>query len=103
MPDTLSIKKVMKNYRSQAGNLGSLIIFNELHTDGDFKGKSVVTWNENPEYIPEDITGWTLEDELDKSGARRISEPLVSLKMIRQEDAEFKLKISHKLGIQVAV
>jgi len=103
MPDTLSIKKVMKNYRSVAGNLGSLIIFNENHKEGDFKGKSVVTWNSNPEYIPEDLTGWTLEDEVDKAGARRISEPLVSLKMIRQQDAEFKITIAHKIGATLGV
>ena len=89
----------MKNYRSQAGNLGSLIIFNEEHKEGDFKGKSVVTWNTNPEYVPEDLTGWTLEDEVDSKGARRISEPLVSLKMMRREDVEHRLNIVHSLGI----
>ena len=99
MPDSLTIKKVMKNYRSAAGNLGSLIIFNEDHKDGDYKGKSVVTWNKNPEYVPEDLSGWTLEDEEDKNGRRRISEPLVSLKMIRREDAEHRLTIAHSLGI----
>jgi hypothetical protein len=100
MPTALTIKKVMKNYRSVAGNLGSLIIFNENHEDGDFKGKSVVTWNKNPEYIPEDLSGWQLDDELDKNGARRISEPLISLKQMRRDDAEFKVTIAHKLGIE---
>ena len=101
MPDSLTIKKVLKNYRSKAGNLGSLIIFNENHKEGDFKGNSVVTWDKNPEYIPEDLSGWTLEDELDAKGARRISEPLVSLKMIRREDAEHRLTIAHSLGMNM--
>jgi hypothetical protein len=101
MPDALTIKKVLRNFRSKNQNLGALIIFNELHKDGDYKGKSVVTWNSNPEYIPESLTGWVLEDEVDDNGARRIAEPLTSLKQMRQEDAEFKLTLSHQLGIEV--
>jgi hypothetical protein len=86
--ETLTISAVLNGYR----NKGTLVIFNETHKDGDFKGKQIVYWSNNPDYRLSTKKGWTYDPEND-----RVIAPVVT-----DEDVdERKIAFAHSLGIEV--
>lgn len=86
----LTYVKRINNYK---GGKGTLVIFAELHEDGDYKGKPIVFWSPDPNYQPASKLGWTMDNE------GRINEPETS----RQEDEERKFALAQKYGVNLNV
>lgn len=73
---------------------GTCVFFKELHQDGDFKGKPITYWSSDPNFVPQDDTGWTYDEEND-----RVIPPVVTHRSIR----ESKLRFAHSLGMEVSL
>lgn len=67
-------------------------MFNELHESGDYKGKHIVFWSNDPNYVELSKNGWTMDDE------GRVNEPTRS----REEAEERKFALAQKFGVTLA-
>ena len=86
----LNIVAVLNGYR----NKGTLVVFDEKHEDGDFKGKPIVYFSNNTSFAVKSRNGWTY----DKAN-NRVNAPVIS-----EEDSEDRRLVKAKeLGFVLTV
>ena len=87
---TLSVKKVIRNFKNSNGNYGTLVIFNEELQEGERKGQNAMFWSASPEYKLESKFGWELNGE-------EVLEPIISV----EDSEDRKLKRAAEYGTVV--
>lgn len=70
----LTWKEKSNNFRSKAGNEGTLIGFHEKQPTGDFKGEPIVFWSSDPKYREASKFGWLFDTETNRVIAPSLSE-----------------------------
>mgnify|MGYP001069026577 CR=1 FL=1 len=89
----LTVANVANNYTSKStGKKGTLVFFNEVQKDGDFKGKPFTHWSDNPDFVMRTDKGWTLNEE-----DNRVVPPIVTHESLRKAELLFM----HELGMEI--
>lgn len=92
----LTLIDTANNFKSKAGNVGTLLTFDEKHKKGEHKDKNIVGWSADASFVPEQLTGFTYDEENE-----RIHFPLISKQVIRRGDREHDLRLIHELGMDI--